>query len=127
MEKNNKEKKITVRLSEKEHEILQEKSTQTGKKPSQYLRSLLHSSNQSEVDMITLQELTTQLQNLKNCIKAIDSKGGSLSETLNQQNTKENKIHQQRLSKQIKSLSNESQETLNAIQEGIMTLWESLN
>ena len=36
MEKNNKEKKITIRLSTEEHEILEKQALQVGKNTSQY-------------------------------------------------------------------------------------------
>lgn len=127
MEKNNKEKKITIRLSTEEHEILEKQALQVGKNTSQYLRSLLHNSSLNEIDLITLEDLTATLQSLKNDIKNLESKKTLSPETLNNKKTKENQIQEHLLSEQLKKSSNKIQEKITSIQEGVQKLWESLN
>ena len=127
MEKNNKEKKITIRLSTEEHEILEKQALQVGKNTSQYLRSLLHNSSLNEIDLITLEDLTATLQSLKNDIKTLESKKTLSPETLNNKKTKENQIQQHLLSEQLKKSSKKIQEKITSIQEGVQKLWESLN
>lgn len=127
MEKNNKEKKITIRLSTEEHEILEKQALQVGKNTSQYLRSLLRNSSLNEIDLITLEDLAATLQSLKNDIKTLESKKTLSLETLNNKKTKENQIQQHLLSEQLKKSSNEIQEKITSIQEGVQKIWESLN
>lgn len=64
MEKNNKEKKVTIRFSEKEHETLKQKANQCNKSLSEYIRFVLYYSNQNVIDIVALQELTSLLENL---------------------------------------------------------------
>lgn len=127
MEKNNKEKKITIRLSTEEHEILEKQALQVGKNTSQYLRSLLHNSSLNEIDLITLEDLTATLQSLKSDIKTLESKKTLSLEALNNKKTKENQMQQHLLSEQLKKSSNKIQEKITSIQEGVQKLWESLN
>lgn len=127
MEKNNKEKKVTIRLSTEEHEILEKQALQVGKNTSQYLRSLLHNSSLNEIDLITLEDLTATLQSLKSDIKTLESKKTLSLEALNNKKTKENQMQQHLLSEQLKKSSNKIQEKITSIQEGIQKLWESLN